>query len=248
MDNVKFEPYEIEEYLKNNAEYKITSLILANQAKTLTYGHILNYIYALKCELAGADSKINQLEEIVADQKRQINGYVSGQEVYISGYQGIQKENEQLKVEVKRLTEQSGKHVIESDHWKSMHDVLAESYTKLKNDFDNLEEKYRLYKDANNVIKEKAAKLQKENIELRSENARKDLQLQFQTVEADIANALTQKLRFFIRDVLIEADKKAEEIGDCDETERVVYFTIADYKLAELAKKFTIDLDLKDER
>ena len=166
MDNVKFEPYEIEEYLKNNAEYKITSLMIANQAKTLTYGDILNYIYDLECQLAGADSRIDQLEEIVADQKRQINGYVSDQEVYVSGYQGIQKQNEQLKIEVKRLTEQSGKHVIESDHWKSMHDVLAESYTKLKNDFDNLEENYRLCKDANNVIKEKAAKLQKQVDEL----------------------------------------------------------------------------------
>lgn len=154
MDNVKFEPYEIEEYLKNNAEYKITSLMIDNQAKTLTYGDILNYIYDLECALAGADSRIDQLEETVASQKAQISNYISDQEVYISGYQGTQKENEQLKVELKRLTEQSGKHIIESDYRKSLHDVLAESYTKLKNDFNNLKENYRLCKDANNVIKE----------------------------------------------------------------------------------------------
>ena len=98
-----------------------------------------------------------------------ISGHVTDQEVWVNGYKGTQIENEQLKAEVKRLTEQSGKHVIESDHWKSMHDVLAESYTKLKNDFDNLEENYRLCKDANNTIKMNAAELQKQVDELKTE-------------------------------------------------------------------------------
>lgn len=134
MDVLKFEDYEVEEYLKSNADYKIASTVINNQAKTLTYGDILNYIYDLECELAGANARIDTLEQTVSDQKNQINGYIVDQEIYTSGYQGTQKENDELKLEI----------------------------TQLQNELDKLKENYRLYKDANDIIKRNSAELQKQ--------------------------------------------------------------------------------------
>ena len=39
-----------------------------------------------------------------------------------------------------------------------------------------------------------------------------------------------------------KAETKTELVGDCDEAEFITYFTIADYKLDEIAKQFGTDI------
>lgn len=96
----------------------------SNPDDTVTYQDIVDYITHLQSENERLnDMKFTQeycdlysenelLHECLREKnaeieqlKQDINGYVADQEVYISGYKGTQAENEKLKVEIERLTE-----------------------------------------------------------------------------------------------------------------------------------------------
>ncbi len=111
--------------------------------------------------------QVKALKAEIEELKQTISGYVSDQEVWVSGYQGAQKENESLKLQVTALT----------------------------NTLNQKEEECRLCKDANETIKANAAELKKQLEELKREKALFDLQLNFQIGEADIANRRAEQLQ-----------------------------------------------------
>ena len=76
----------------------------------VTFQDVIDYVVHLQSENERLnDMKFTQehcnLYEENKWLKQTIGGYVADQEVWISGYQGTQKENEQLKAEIERMTE-----------------------------------------------------------------------------------------------------------------------------------------------
>lgn len=91
--------------------------------------------------------------------KQTISGYAADQKVFVSGYQGTQKENEQLKAEIERLTEDNkrlnellvgGTEVI--DYWNTKYLEEQHKNAELQKQVDELKERCEIAEGTKNRL------------------------------------------------------------------------------------------------
>lgn len=157
----------------------------------------------------------------------------------------LKQELEGLKEDNKRLNEllASGTEVI--DYW---HDKYLEEQAKnadFQKEVERLTEERGKYQEKWQTAYMNELNLQKQVDELNSEKENlyfenQNLQSYINNHEAIWKRNSEQTIKELLKEIVAYSNKKVELVGDCDETEHIVFYTISDYKLNEILNKFQI--------